>query len=439
MKASSFNIYIPKNKKGEYIIFNTLSGATFVIDKEAKNAIIKFEEGAINDNLVKILKKENILIDDNLNELSIYNDRYNSLKYSSLKAYFTILTTYACNLSCSYCYQRYFFEREGKVPYKLMDKSVSKRVILFIKNNVLVNNNKNVSIIFFGGESLINIREGFRILEALEPWFKNIGVKMKVHFVSNGTLLSEKIINNLAKYDFSFQITLAGSKKIHDRKRIYKNGKGTYEDIMNGLGILKRASIPFFIRIDVDKENYCYTEDLLKDLEKRFGNELKIRFAQIIPGAVNCRFASSCIMDEELTELPKLWELAKHRGFEIVMLPLIQYNFCKYLNSHAYILDPFGDVYKCEGFVGLKKHKIGTIDAKGKLSMDNLRYHDLFALDPVTRRECQQCAFLPACGGGCPCLAYEDNEYGSSLRSKCNITKQMISERIKFQLRHIIK
>lgn len=36
----------------------------------------------------------------------------------------------------------------------------------------------------------------------------------------------------------SVQITIDGIKLIHDSRRVYKNGKGTFDDIVNGLDLL---------------------------------------------------------------------------------------------------------------------------------------------------------------------------------------------------------
>lgn len=435
MKASLYNLYVPTGKREEYIVYNTLTGSTFVVDEKALDAIRNIEDGVIDDNLIELLKRENILIDDNVDEKAIFSVRSNTLKYSSAKAYFTILSTYACNLACSYCYERYFFKREGEIRNESMNERISKRVIKFIENSIWERNYNSVSIIFFGGESLLNIDEVFKIIETLDPKLKDKNVKLKVHLVSNGTLLTKDIINRLSGYDVSFQITLAGPREIHDRKRIYRNGKGTYDDVMRALDLLERAKMRFLIRVDVDKENYRYTDDLLDDLKERFGKGLSVQFAPIVPGMdPDCPFTSSCLIGEELLTLPTLWELASQKGFEVVLNPLMRYVFCQYLTDHAYVIDPLADVYKCEGFVGIRKQKIGAIDVNGKLQV-NYQYYDWMSIDPLEKVECRKCTLLPACGGGCPALAYD--RHGTYHKTVCYTVKHVIGEQIRFQLRHM--
>ncbi len=435
MKASFYNLYFPLNDKNSHIIYNTLSGSTFVVDNEALNAIKNFKDGLINKKLLSILKEENILIDDNTNERLIYKCLSNKKKFYGFKSFFTILSSYACNMSCTYCYEKYFFEKNGEIKRKTMNNKNSNLVIKFIKNIIIERNYKNITIVFFGGEPLLNIKQVYKILESLDPWIKNLGLILKVHFVSNGTLITIENIKRLKKYNPTFQITLAGSKEIHDKMRKYKNGKGTYEDIMYAIDLLKRFQIRFFIRVDVGKETYAHIEELLTDLKKRFGNGLSIGFASIIPGAgPNCSFRSSCLTDDELAKFPTLWELAEKRGFSLVMTPIIKYVYCTYYTDHAYIIDPSRDLYKCEGIVGLKDHRIGKIDRNGKIKI-NYQYYNWLSIDPLTSKECRNCSLLPACGGGCAGIAYD--KHGTYHKTVCHMSKHLITHRIKYHLKKL--
>jgi len=435
MKPSKFNVYIPIDTENQYLIFNTLTGSILKVDKEAKNAIVNSEIKDIDNSNVNYLRSEGIIIDDNIDELRILKVKRNIAIYESLTAYFTIIANYSCNLDCIYCYEKYFFNKNGVNPTKKINENTSKNIIKFIQNIVLEKNYKRVIISFYGGEPLTNISKCVRIVKILDKWTRKRHIKLKVHFVSNGTLITSNIIKNLLPYNTTFQITLAGPKEIHNNKRFYKNKSGTFEDIMKGLKILINQKIPVLIRIDLDLENYLQIEKLLKDLNSRFGKGLSIRFASIIPNAgSNCVYANMCIGEKELSEIPNLWKKANQLGFKVIFQPMIKYVYCKYLTNHAYILDPYENIYKCEGFVGLTEHRVGTFDKNG-FSHLNSQYYNWLSIDPLIKENCKNCSILPICGGGCPCLAFD--KYNSYYEVECDSIKSLIKQKIKFIIKNM--
>lgn len=79
------------------------------------------------------------------------------------------------------------------------------------------------------------------------------------HITSNGTLLTQEIANYCASRNFSWIISIDGPQAMHDANRPYKDGRGTYDEVMRGLVFLKRAyegrPNPITLRGTFDKEN----------------------------------------------------------------------------------------------------------------------------------------------------------------------------------------
>lgn len=429
MKPSMYNIFIPVSME-KYILYNTLSGATFLLDDEGRKIIQEAEVNKLSTGTINELKKNGILIEDHINEINIYSVLRESYKYSGKRSYFCIYMTYDCNLCCPYCYLEYFMR--GK-PRKMMENKTILGVTRFIRNFVKENNVRELIMALTGGEPLLNVKGVFSILKNNKEWTDKEGIEFKSIIFSNGTLFTKDVIKRLACHDVFIQITLAGNKETHNKKRMYENRTGTYDDIMKTITMLEQGGIDYGIRVDVDKENIDTLGEMMDDLRKRFGGGLFIKFHPILPGSkFKCDWTKACLVNSELKHLTKLWYSAKARGFNVVLNPLMRFVYCEYFTNRSYIIDPFGDVYKCGGDVGIKERKIGSIDINGKLVNPTYRYFEWMSIDPPNREKCRLCPLLPACGGGCSGVAYD--KYGTYDKEDCR-ERYWVYEKIKFYLK----
>lgn len=425
MKPSFYNIYIPMDKGSDYILYNTLSGAVFEINEEAVNAIQNVMERQLDTEFVQELKNNRIWVENSLDEREIYKTLHERHKYSGTRVYLTLNMTYRCNMACEYCYLEYFMKGKSS---ELMSAEILCSAIEFAKRTVRENNCTELVVCFMGGEPLLNTSAIEQALEKLDKW---PGAKCMSFICSNGTTITEEIVDALSKYNVFYQITLAGARDCHDRKRSYRSEKGTYDDIIKALELLKERRIGFGIRVDVDRENYVSIGEMLDDLGRRIGEGLYIKFFPIIPGAgvPFLPWTSYCLDLNELGSLSALWRLARSKGFKVVLNPLIRYTYCGYLTNRGYIVDSLGDVYKCGAAVGVQDRRIGTLDRQGRIQEVSHHYYDWMSRDPLTMDECKNCKFLPACGGGCAGVAYDKHK--TYRREDCR-EKYLIMERVKF-------
>ncbi len=89
---------------------------------------------------------------------------------------------------------------------------------------------KNISIVFNGGEPLLN----FTVLKKLHIALEKIGVN-DFSISTNLTLLTDEIITYLYNNKFILHISLDGTKDIHNKNRIFKDGKGTFDIVYNNV------------------------------------------------------------------------------------------------------------------------------------------------------------------------------------------------------------
>jgi len=432
MKESQYNLYFNLDET-THVVYNTLTGATVETDKEGIKAIQETKEEKFDQKTIQDLAENGIWVDNNADESKIIEVLHEHYKYFGDRAYICTYITFNCNLSCEYCYLEYF---TGK-PSLYMRNEIAQAVARFAKNIVLDNRCNELVTVFTGGEPLLNFSRISTIITVLDEEMRKQRIDYQSIIFSNGTSLTEGMLDELSQYRVFFQVTLAGSKEVHNRKRPYRNGKGTYDDIIRALTMLKDYEVDFALRIDVDNENFNTIEDMLDDIIEKAGTNLYIKFFPIIPGAKTaCPWIDSCFKLSEYRKLSTLWRLARQKGFKVLETPLIKLAYCDYHTNRSYILDPNGDVYKCGAVVGNKKLKIGSLNLSGELIGLNYRYHDWMSRNPLRMTKCHGCKFLPACGGGCAGVVHDiyDTYHGSDCREK-----YLILERVKFYLEGLKK
>ena len=134
-----------------------------------------------------------------------------------------------CNLACTYC-----FELNCRNSNK-MTKEVAEQGLQFLSNNALLNGEKTFDVMFFGGEPLLNV-------EVLEYVFKRgleIADEKNLFFnasiVTNATIYTKKIEKIFKEYgkktNFHIQLSVDGVKEVHDKYRVTKAGKGSFDII----------------------------------------------------------------------------------------------------------------------------------------------------------------------------------------------------------------
>ena len=141
-----------------------------------------------------------------------------------------------CNLNCKYCYgEGGQFKDKG-----IMGIDTAKRAVDFLIDNC--GNRKNVNIIFFGGEPLLNLK----LIKAIVDYAKEVEQKRDIHFgmsiTTNATLLNKEVQEYLEDNNISIKISIDGPKEVNDNMRVFSDGRGSFDSIMkNTEGLRKKG------------------------------------------------------------------------------------------------------------------------------------------------------------------------------------------------------
>lgn len=145
--------------------------------------------------------------------------------------------TELCNLKCSYCYYSNTME-SSKV------KHFSKKNIITLFDRLNESKIREMHFIIHGGEPLLDKD----LLRFFFEQQKKLKINVSNTIQTNGTLFDDDILYILDDYSIdSIGISVDGLQKENDFYRKYKNGKGSYQVICDGLDRLEKKGIPFTI------------------------------------------------------------------------------------------------------------------------------------------------------------------------------------------------
>ena len=148
---------------------------------------------------------------------------------------FIVKPTLDCNLDCEYCYR-------GKDPYQgmQMDRITLRNVIG--KFLTYVGPERGIHFVWHGGEPLLMGVEFFNDIIEIQSGFSGYQIYNSVQ--TNMTLLTTDFLDFFAKHHFGIGFSLDGPKELHDSQRRHGNGSGTFDEVMSGIDLCKRADIP---------------------------------------------------------------------------------------------------------------------------------------------------------------------------------------------------
>ena len=324
-----------------------------------------------------------------------------------------ILPTYNCNFRCEYCFERTRLVRGqewlGRTMSDSMVDAIFRQMEAYRELGI-----RPQSCTLYGGEPLLsgNRKTVERIIERAE------GLKMKLVCVTNGYEL-DRYLDLLKDHPFLFlQVTVDGVGETHDARRYLAGGRGTYDRIMDNIGLALENGIPIHVRINVNRTNLDSAMALPEAFARR-GFTAYDAFRYSFKATTPCfeNHPENAITEEELFRV--LWahgictetdvshsriynEMAGRiaRAMKRESYPAFSPAFCG-AESSMLVVDPEGIIYPCWDLVSLEEHAIGFTDEEAgrfRFSFDFSKWRTR-TVDNMPK--CRRCPYLMYCGGGC--------------------------------------
>ena len=316
-----------------------------------------------------------------------------------------------CNLACRYCFAG---EGEYKGDRSLMSLEVGKKALDFLVADS--GNRRNLEVDFFGGEPLMN----FDVVKELVAYGRELEKTHDKHFrftlTTNGVLLRDDVIEFANKEMDNIVLSIDGRKEVHDHMRPFKNGKGSYDFILDKFKKVaeSRNQQKYYVRGTFTHYNLDFVKDVLSLADEGFE---QISVEPVVAGPEE----PYAIREEDIPQICEGYdELAKEmlkrkkegRGFNFFHYmidlsggPCVYKRLSGCGSGTEYLaVTPWGDLYPCHQFVGQEEFLMGNVD-EGIVKPEIAE--EFRGCSVYSKESCKTCFARFYCSGGCMANSYK--------------------------------
>lgn len=414
MYVSKYNLLFDIEGRKEKILLNPLSQSMDIISGEDAN-FLKFIQGE-NINLtishdLKYLVNRGYVFESCEDENKMLHDLIEKDNREEYPCDFILYPTYYCNFQCTYCFQD---EKSTQALHAMMSKDYVDRIFEAIEIICQKRKIESTPLLYlFGGEPLLRGKRARDVVQYILSFAYQKGFRTGI--ITNGSNL-DYYSKLLKRYKVEFvQVTMDGPKDIHNQRRMYANGKVTFDNIVNGIGSILDSDIKIFIRVNLDSQNIDslpefadfiieagWEKDNVVVFVGPYRDLLCCSYQYQLPEHIMLKKIFSFYQKKSETKIIKLvgWP-----GVDYILhflhtgrLPSPRISYC--ISSYGrFGFDALGHVYACGTAAGRSEYAIGAFYPDLKLDHDKVciwrkrRFTDI--------PECLHCKVALLCGGGC--------------------------------------
>ena len=351
-----------------------------------------------------------------------------------------------CNIDCSYCY---YLEKVKQFPdekkFRMTDVVLEAYVQQMIETSIEAGM-PEVNFAWQGGEPTMLGVGYFRSIVALQNKHAPAGLKVTNAIQTNGLLLNDEWGAFLHDHGFLVGISIDGPKKVHDRYRVDRAGRPTFDSVMRGLDVLQRHNVEHNALTTIHRANGGKGKEIYQFLKG-----IGIEFMQFIP--IVERSSTQDLAGSDLAGAPQIdtdpgnivtsWSVspraygkflcdvfdswfANDIGEVFVQFFDVQLglwmgrpsSLCIFseICGNGLALEHDGSLYSCDHYV-YPEYRLGTITETPLREMLWTERQTRFGQDKADSltTQCRSCQYRFACHGGCPKHRFataRDGEFG---------------------------
>jgi uncharacterized protein len=345
-----------------------------------------------------------------------------------------------CNLDCSYCYLP---ERTSR---KQLSLAVLERIFAEVFASGLVQH--PFTILWHAGEPLVLPPAFYEGAFALAQRHNTAGVPLCHSFQTNGTLIDREWCAFLRGRDVLFGVSVDGPAFLHDSRRRTRQGRGTLERVLEGIGLLREYDIPFHVITVLTAESLDYPDELFDFYQANGIREVGFNVEEVEGPHTHSSLAGRDAPGRYARFLERFFDLAgradpplRVRELELALGLIV--NGPGLPELHPQEVTPLAIVsVDCDGnfstfspeLLGLRSARYGDF-VLGNLTRDSLRSVDASPRFQALQADvaagvdrCRRtCPYFAYCGGVAPVNKYfENGSFDSTETLFCRLTRQVV-------------
>ena len=338
-----------------------------------------------------------------------------------------------CNLDCKYCF---YLEKEKLYPDQRHWKMPDDVLERYIREYIHSQDVPEINFAWQGGEPTLLGVDYFRKAVDLQKQHAD-GKIIHNAIQTNGTLLDDQWGAFLHENQFLVGLSIDGPRELHDAYRVDKQQRGSFDDVMRGLGILKKYHVEFNTLTVVNRLNSRKPLDVY-----RFLKQVGSGFIQFIPLVERLPQTRLTVLGLDLAEPPVPgqmhepqspvtdWSVRPHDLGEFLVAIFDEWvwhdvgrvfvqlfdvalgnwmgtgsSLCVFAPKcgDALAIEHNGDVYSCDHYV-YPRYRLGNVMNQSLGEMVGSSQQRQFGSDKLDTlpRYCRECEVRFACNGECP-------------------------------------
>lgn len=424
MQYSAHNIFSQIKDSTDYYLINLLSGNADVLDaheaQQYQNGLRMDSDEYIEKGYVVEAAAEEKLFRQKY--LDFIDERDND----EVQLFFT--PWYTCNFKCSYCFQDEYTNPLQDASPQLVDAFYD-----YVDTHFA---HRRKYITLFGGEPLLKAPAKREIVADVMQKASLRGLDVAV--VTNGYHLLDYLDLLKQSRIREVQVTLDGTKQVHDARRVLRNGQGSFDRISEGIDALLQNQIPVNLRVIIDKDNIDGLPALAHEAVRRawtqsplfktaLGRNYELHHCQTNQMRLYSRLEMYADLYRLVKAHPHILEFHKPAFsiakflFENGELPNPLFDSCSGTKTE-WAFDYTGRIYSCTATVGNESDALGTFYPT--VNLDHERIEEWEQRDVLAIEQCRKCPVQLACGGGCAAIA--KNQTGKLHAPDCRPVKELL-------------
>jgi uncharacterized protein len=347
-----------------------------------------------------------------------------------------------CNIDCRYCY----------LPERNSKAVVARDTLANLFSQVFASGwlGDGLSVVWHAGEPMVLpiafYQDAFRLIDRLKP----AELLVAHSFQTNGTLIDEAWCAFFADERVNVGVSIDGPRQFHDRNRLTRAGRGTFDRTIAGIRLLRRHEVPFHVISVLSTESMAAPEEMFDfyveegiervcfNVEESEGDHVSRSFAEIGVEAAYYRFLS------------EFWRLSAAAPGKITFIREIEHAVQQVIRPAD---APFANQL-VEPFAIISMDWAGNVSTFSPelLGLKNPAYED-FLLGNINRDRLvdlpqranfarmiadiragvemcrERCEYFSVCGGGEPVNKLAENgTFASTETTYCRLTKMQATD-----------